>query len=368
MVSARHRPSLVCPREGRLPETARAQGIETHIVAYRAASLWFLPTIWRQLPATRRITAHLAEWSPDVVFSDFHSLPYVLPACRKLGLPCAFSCLGWWFRPRLWQRGFYRDGPDLILAPSEAVRRGFLGSPPFMPAGRFIVLNPGVDTSTFRPRPTERLAIRREMGLPPDSPVVTLLARFQAVKGHEVFLDMVRFLAARFPLAQFIVAGENAFGVPSDGAYKERVTLRARSDAILRDRVRFIGWTESPERLLAASDVLVCSSRFESYGMALLEAMACGLPVVSTNVGGPAEIVSEGHTGFLVPPDRPDLIAQQVSRLLDDPGLRAHMGDAGRRRAEERFDLRTYAAQVAGVIEGLAAGKGAPFPTTGDPV
>jgi glycosyltransferase involved in cell wall biosynthesis len=266
-----------------------------------------------------------------------------------------FWCLGWWFRPKTWQRSFYRDGPDAILAPCEAVRRGFLGSPAFMSPDRVQVVNPGVDTVLFRPRPADREALRRELDLPSDVPIVTLLARFQVVKGHDVFLDAARLLADRFPTARFVIAGENAFGVSADEAFRRRILGRARSDPVLRERVTFLGWTEHPERLLAASDVLVCSSRFESYGMALVEAMACGLPVVSTQVGGPSETVLDGVTGYLVPPERPDLIADRVAVLLGNPGLRQQMGTQGRRRTEARFESRQYAAAVSAVIESLAA-------------
>lgn len=351
----RHRPTLVCPRDGRLPESARALGIETRVIGYRGASVWFHPALWARLPATRRVTAGLRESAPEVVYSDFHSLPHVVPACRDLGLPLIFWCLGWWFRPKTWQRSFYRDGPDAILAPCEAVRRGFLGSPAFMSPDRVQVVNPGVDTVTFRPRPADREALRRELDLPSDVPIVTLLARFQVVKGHDVFLDAARLLADRFPTARFVIAGENAFGVSADEAFRRRILGRARSDPVLRERVTFLGWTEHPERLLAASDVLVCSSRFESYGMALVEAMACGLPVVSTQVGGPSETVVDGVTGYLVPPERPGLIADRVAVLLGNPGLRQQMGTQGRRRTEARFESRQYAAAVSAVIESLAA-------------
>jgi glycosyltransferase involved in cell wall biosynthesis len=109
-----------------------------------------------------------------------------------------------------------------------------------------------------------------------------------------------------------------------------------------------------PERLLAASDVVVCASRFESFGMVLVEAMASGVPVVSTNVGGPAETIADGETGYLVPPGRPDLIAARVLDLLADADLRQRMGTAGRARAKERFELRRYVEGFSEVIETLA--------------
>jgi glycosyltransferase involved in cell wall biosynthesis len=90
--------------------------------------------------------------------------------------------------------------------------------------------------------------------------------------------------------------------------------------------------------------------------MAVVEAMASGVPVVSTNVGGPAETVVDEETGYLVPPNRPDLIAARVLALLEDAQLRHRMGLAGRTRVVERFGLRRYAKGFSAILESLAAG------------
>jgi glycosyltransferase involved in cell wall biosynthesis len=89
--------------------------------------------------------------------------------------------------------------------------------------------------------------------------------------------------------------------------------------------------------------------------MAHLEAMACAVPVVSTNVGGPNETVVDGETGFLVPPRDPDALAQAVRRLLDDPDLRARMGRAGRARVLARFTVGHYSAKVATALDAIVA-------------
>ena len=349
-----HRPALVTPRDGPFPDSVRALGFDTRIVPYRGASLWFVPALWARLPAVGRMVTALRELGPRIVFSDFHSLAFALPACRALGLPLVFLCWGWWFRPRPWQRAFFRKGPTTILALSEAIKSGFLGTPPFMPPDRIRVLHPGVDISRFRPRPRARIEVRRELGLVADVRLVTLLARFQTVKGHEVFLAAARRMAGRSPGVRFVIAGESIFGHAADEALKRRVISRVQKDPLLRERVKLLGWVAGPEELLAASDVLVCSSRFESFGMVLVEAMASGVAVVSTWVGGPAEIVIDGETGYLVPPGRPDLIADRVLNLLEDEDLRTRMGAAGRIRARDRFSLRRYADSFSSLLESIA--------------
>jgi len=123
---------------------------------------------------------------------------------------------------------------------------------------------------------------------------------------------------------------------------------------LLRDRVRFLGWTPNVERLLNCTDVFVCSSWFESFGLALVEAMACGIPVVSTNRGGPAEIVLDGQTGYLTPPGRDDLIADRALRLLADEQLRRRMGEAGRSRVCQSFSLERYASDFERLVAGIS--------------
>lgn len=357
-------PSLVVPREGQLAGEARSLGIPVHVMPFRGATRWFVPSLFAFLPPAVHLRRILRRETPDVVCTDFHTLPFAAAACRATGIPVVFVCWAWWFRPFPWQRNLYRRDVHAILACSEAVRTGFLGDPPFMPADRVSLVYPGVDTDRFRPRPNIA-QIRREFDLPADRPLVTLAARFQSVKGHEEFLAAAAAIARSRPDAMFAVAGDNVFGGAADEALARRVRLAAQANPLLRTRVRFLGWVDRPEQLLAASDVLVCSSRFETFGMAVIEAMSCGTPVVSTNVGGPAETVLDGDTGFLVPPRQPDLIAERVLTLLGDETQRSRMGAEARRRVEQRFSISQYASAFGAAIARVTAARPRPTGTMG---
>jgi glycosyltransferase involved in cell wall biosynthesis len=347
---ARCRLHLLVPREGRLAERWRANGWPVHSLAYRGASLYFIPALWARLPVVGRMERLLRDHDIHATHSDYHTLPMLLPAAEWAGVPVLWTCMGWWFRPKPWQRAFFRR-PAAAFAHSQAIKNGFLGQPPFMPPERIEVLYPGVDAERFHPG-VDGAGIRHEAGIPPDAPVVALVARFQDVKGHEVFQDMARRVVREVPAAYFLVAGEN-IQTGADSAYKRRILQAAQDDPDLRGRLIYLGFRADVERVLAAADVVVCSSFFESYGLVNVEAMACGRPVVSTNRGGPAETVVHGETGFLTPPGDAGALAFHVVGLLRDPALRARLGAAGRTRVERLFSARANGRQFTRQLEQL---------------
>lgn len=352
----RYRPALVVPRDGQLPERWRVRGWPVTVLPFRGATTRFVPTLWTRFPIVRRLAAALHPPAPRegiaAIHSDYHSLPFALAAGQQAGIPVVWTCWGWWFRPQPWQRNFFRQ-PAHTFAASWAIRDGFLGDPPFMPPDRVEVLPPGIDVRRFRPG-LDGSTVRRDAGIPADAPLVALIARFQDVKGHDVFQAMARLIVERLPAARFIVAGESVHGVGTEHAYRDRILAAHAADPILKDRLVYIGFRPDAERVMAAADVVVCASDFESYGMVNVEAMACGVPVVSTQRGGPAETVREGETGYLVPPRDPAALADRVLHLLANPDLRQRMGQAGRAHVIARFSAGSMAARFQTVIDSVS--------------
>lgn len=334
-------PHLFVPADGAFAAAWEARGWATHIHAYRGASVYFVPFVWARLPVSRVIERVIREQHIGAVHSDYHSLPMALPAARRAGVRCLWTCMGWWFRPKRWQRGFFRQ-PDATFAHSEAIKRGFLGQPPFMPPERVRVMYPSVDTTRFSPR-VDRAAVRDEIGAG-DCPLVVMVARFQSVKGHETFIEMARRVRQRIPAARFVVAGEN-LQTGADSRYKARVLATAQQDKRLWQHMHFLGHRDDVARVLAAADVVVCASDFESFGVVNVEAMASGKPVVSTNRGGPAEVVVDGVTGYLVPPRDPQAMADRVIELLYSEQTRRSFGAAGRMRVQQLFSADAAAEQ-----------------------
>jgi glycosyltransferase involved in cell wall biosynthesis len=161
---------------------------------------------------------------------------------------------------------------------------------------------------------------------PSDVLVIGTVARFDAVKGLEVLLRAVQ----RLPGVTLVLVGGGA----------EESRLRADAAVLgLGDRVRFLGIGDGAPRLFRGWAMFVSASRREGLPLAILEAMACRLPVVASDVAGHREVVVPGTTGVLVPPDDPATLASAIARLLADGALRQRMGDAGRTRVVQHFDV-----------------------------
>jgi glycosyltransferase involved in cell wall biosynthesis len=346
----RYTPHLLVPAEGALAQHWREQGWTAHILPYRGASTWFIPAIWARFPVVERMRKLLQEQQIDLVSSEYHTLPLIAAAAQRAGIPIMWTVHGWWFRPKWWQRRYLAAFP--AVARSYSIRAGFLGEPPFMPADQLPVVYSGVDTGRFHPA-ADGAALRTELGLGADTALVGMVARFQPVKGQHTFQEMARRILATMPDVHFVVAGEEPFGVSKDQAYRQRLLENAQNDPLLRERLHYIGFRRDVERVLAACDVVVCASQFESYGKVNIEAMACGRAVVSTRRGGPSETVLDGVTGLLVEPDQPDALAEKVMALLRDGAWRTQMGKAGRERVEALFSADQAARQYEEVFEHL---------------
>lgn len=196
------------------------------------------------------------------------------------------------------------------------------------PPDKIQTIHNGVDLSRFQGR-TQPDA-RRELGLPPDQPIVGAVGRLVPVKDHVGLVDAIALLAREGLRPMAVIAG--------DGPLRTAIQERVSALGIERD-VRLVGHRADIETVLAALDIFVLTSRSEGLNNTILEAMAAGLPVVATRVGGADEMVIDGATGLLVPPESPEKIAGALRRLLTDAATRLAMGKAGRARAEMDFDL-----------------------------
>jgi len=216
------------------------------------------------------------------------------------------------------------------------------------PPQRIHVIPCGVDTSLFRPR--NRREALQALGLDP-RPWLLFVGRLEPIKGLDTLLRAMGVLTQRFNGAQpgpalLIIGGDRDASDPS----KSEGRLREQTKRLgLQDRVFFMGSRPQEELPLfyAASEACILPSRYESFGMVALEAMACGTPVIASHVGGLGFTVMDGVTGFLVPEGDAEGLAGRIHRLLESPSLR----DEFARRAKERAKDFTWDRVVSSILE-----------------
>jgi glycosyltransferase involved in cell wall biosynthesis len=218
--------------------------------------------------------------------------------------------------------------PYTVVVHSRAVQAEVTAEWGVSPS-RIEVLPLGIDTAALRDPPVDRRGWRRANGVPEGAPVVVNVARLVRSKNLDLFLEVASRVAPHLPEALFLLVG--------GGPDEERLRGEAARLGVA-DRVRFLGVRGDVVEILRSSDLFLSTSDYEGFGLAILEASAAGLPVVSTRVGGVEEVVEAGETALLVPPGSAGAAASAVLELLLDPERRLRMGAAGRLRARERFD------------------------------
>jgi glycosyltransferase involved in cell wall biosynthesis len=228
---------------------------------------------------------------------------------------------------------------DRIVAVGECVKRALVANEG-LPAERIAVILNGVDLESASRHAQERAAARAELGADEGTVIVLAVARLDPIKNHAM---LVRAFAAGLRDRPALLA------VVGDGP--ERAALAAAVAAAgVAPQTRLLGARRDVPRLLAAADAVALTSFSEGIPLALAEAMAAGLPVVATDVGGIPEVVAADETGLLVPTDDAAACAAALRRVADDAPLRRRLGAAGRRRAERLFDERQMLARYAALL------------------
>ncbi len=209
---------------------------------------------------------------------------------------------------------------------------------PWLAPGRpkLTVIQNGVDVDAFSPRRPTAAGTAVTFGM-----VASLASR---VKNHALFVEAIARVAAGTH-ARFVVVGE----IPNDAFV--RALQRRITELGIAERVHFVGAAATPQQAMQHIDVLVHPCAVESFGRVVVEAMACGLPVIGAGGGGVAEIVDDGVTGVLFSPGDADALARAIELLAHDVTLRERLGAAGRRRSCAQFSVEATASSVAQVYE-----------------
>jgi glycosyltransferase involved in cell wall biosynthesis len=301
---------------------------------------------WRVL---QQLDALFRQYRPTVVHTHIIGLNYAYPLMFRYRTPARVHTvhslaqhevgvrIGAWVRILAFR---YRIGHVVPVAVAEDVRTtirqlyGYLDAP---------LIPNGIPTDEYAPDPNRRRRWRQRHGLEPEAIVLTHVGRFAPPKNHALLIEAFAQVRTHTPLYLLLVGG----GELEDAVRQQVVELG------LQERVRFLGVRADVPAILNASDLFVLSSRWEGNPMSVMEAMAAGLPVVSTAVGGVPELVREGETGLLVPSGDAAALARALQALVDDPARREAMGKAARQHAITHFDIRHTVRQYEVLYERL---------------
>jgi glycosyltransferase involved in cell wall biosynthesis len=332
---ARRRGCRVIEIEGLVREVSPARDVAA------ALQLWRLfrrarPAIVHTHTSKAGFVGRLAAWLAGV--------PVVIHQ------PHGHIFYGYWSRPRtamfvaLEKLAAHWTDTIVTLTPREVdehLERG-IGRP-----AQFAVVASGVPTQALRAAAPPRAQARAALGLPPEAYVIVGVGRLVPIKGFDLLVDILAEVVAQVPHTHLVLIGEGV----------ERPALEARAAALgVADRLHITGSVADVIARLAGADVLAAPSRNEGMGRVLVEAMALGLPVVGTRVGGIVDVIADQECGLLVPPDDRAALTAALVGLGQDAAWRAKLGAAARPRAEA-FSTTVAAAAMRAIYDGLVRSR-----------
>jgi glycosyltransferase involved in cell wall biosynthesis len=343
---------VIVPAVGHLYRLLTGAGVDTRVLNfYRFPRFWrvrrFLPvdawaTILVNLVRLRGLLRREGIVLIHTVAKETLNVRNVVWAAEPVGVPVVWSCGDTNPKVLTYCRRGLGARLDRIIAISHHVKHELLRAGIDRPEN-IEVLHNAIDLEDWDKRTAAiDSSLREELGLPHARPIVGLVARLDRVKGQRAFLLAADLVAQAQPDAMFLLVGvvrpTSRWAVFAD--YFREVEALAQRPA-LQGRVRFVGWRTDLPRVMASLEILVQPSLRETFGRVLIEAMASRKPVIATRVGGMPEIVLDGETGLIMPPEDPPALAAAIQSLLGDPARRQAMGEAGRCRVEEHFTLPT---------------------------
>lgn len=323
---------LACCRRSRLEQEATLRGLK--LVPFDLTGYFHPHIAWRLggLIKREQIDIIHCQHSKDIATL----VPAMMMAGRHVPIVLSKRVGSYISKKDLFHRFTY-GRISRVLAVSDVIRANVLATTPMSP-DRVTTLHDTVDTDLFSPDRAERRRVRKEFGFHDDLIVIGFVGRFSPGKGHEDLIGAADILRKRYTNIHFLVVGEASLG---EQEYEH--SIRARCSAMgMQELVTFAGFRKDVPEIISSFDIFAFPSHAESFGVALIEAMAMRLPVVSTNCDGVLDIVVDGETGIYVHPRTPGELAGALARLIDDRTLREKMGNAGRQRVLDLFDRKNH--------------------------
>jgi sugar transferase (PEP-CTERM/EpsH1 system associated) len=329
---------------GPLGEQLRAEGFAVEVLGRRPGVDWRCSVrLGRLLRRQRVAVLHAHQYTPF-----FYGLTARL-VCRRPAL--LFTEHGrhhpdYPRRKRIWLNRLLLQRRDRVVAVGAAVRQALIANEG-LPAERVAVITNGIDLAPYAGPAPDRDAVRRELGAGPDDWLIVQVARLDYLKDHATALRALAHAVGRLPNARLVLVG--------DGPERPAIE-RLRAEAGLADRVWLLGPRGDVPRLLRAADLFLLTSISEGIPLTVIEAMAAGLPVVATRVGGVPEVVDDGVTGLLAAAGDAGALAAHLVALAGQPDQAREMGRRGRDRAWAVFSEERMVDAYARLYREMAGG------------
>jgi len=243
----------------------------------------------------------------------------------------------------IWADRLLAQVSSKIIACSESVKQ-FTAQQEGIPLERFVVIHNGINTSDFFTNGKDGDQARKELGFEKNALVIGTVGRLVEQKGHRYLVDAMRQILQAFPMTRALIVGE--------GDLRQKLEEQVASMG-LSGYVKFAGSRRDIPRLLSAMNVFAFPSLWEGLPIALMEAMAIGLPVVASDVDGIPEVVDNEITGMLMPPRNSALLAEALMTILDNQTLARMMGKRGRERVLSQFTIDHYLERLDALYQSL---------------
>ncbi|TRZ89557.1 MAG: glycosyltransferase family 1 protein [Methanosarcinales archaeon] len=318
----------------------------------RSHLLRFVKDVGVEYRNSRKFVEAFKRLSPKLVYVNSAVSLAAARAARKLGIPCVwhlrelFADVGGEMQApaplRRWVSSIFPRLASRLVVNSKAVAQNMLGQRWMEQAE--VVYNAVSDR--FFEQTEDKEEARKSLGIPLSALLLGVPGTLRLVKGHPFFLNAVGPLLSRYPNLHIAISG--------DGQPKYAQSLREQAKKLPgAERVHFLGWLQDMEKFYRACDLCCVPSLSESFGRTVIEAFACGIPVIATAVGGIVEIIEEGKTGYLIPYGDEEALRQRLEQLLGKTNLREEMGQKAREQALIHFRESTYQQRLLDVVNAV---------------
>lgn len=337
-----HRVLLACAPDCRLAQRAREWNLPVEGIVFRRSMDWRAILRLRRLMRQERVdilNTHSSKdsWCGSLAARLARGVKVV--RTRHVSIPIQNNLPTRWLYTRL---------TDAIITTGEKLREQLIRDNGFRPE-KIVSIATGVDLQRFNPSRYSHLTVREELGLSPETPLIGTIAMLRRMKGHHVLMDAAAQVLRQMPQVKFLIVGDIPSASPVKANLEEQVARLGIGGSVL-----FAGYREDVPEILAALDCVVLpSTRDEGVPQSVAQALAMARPVVATDVGATAELVENGVTGILVPPNNATALAEGILSVLRDPTTASQRALVGQQRVRERHSVERMAEQVERLYERL---------------